>query len=253
MQSPEPDAPRGTETGEGAASGDAPRWRIDAAASEARYWEQDEMLVAERLLEGPALHSLIVEAQAMQASVHRNYVPRIKKGGSVSYFDLRRGAPSIVALYRDPAFIALLSRITRERLLVCPDNDPHACALYYYTEPGDHIDFHYDTSFYRGKRYTVLVGLVERSSCRLVCELYRKDPARETRTVSVQTLPGTVVMFNGDRLWHAVTPSGPGEERIVLSMEYVTDQRMGPVQRLVSNVKDAVAYVGIRTLGRGTR
>lgn len=253
MQSPEPGARLRDVTGENAALGGAGRWRIDAEASEAHYWKQDEMLVAERFLESTTLHALVAEAKAMQASVHRNYVPRIKKGGSVSYFDLVRGAPSIVALYRDPAFIALLSRITRERLLVCPDGDPHACALYYYTEPGDHIDFHYDTSFYRGKRYTVLVGLVERSSCRLVCELYKKDPGRETRTVSVHTLPGTLVMFNGDRLWHAVTPSGPGEERIVLSMEYVTDQRMGPVQRLVSNVKDAVAYFGIRALFRGSR
>jgi hypothetical protein len=29
------------------------------------------------------------------------------------------------------------------------------------------------------------------------------------------------VIFDGDRLWQAVTPLGEGEERIILTMEYV--------------------------------
>lgn len=231
----------------------APPWHFDDATGHARYWAQDEMVVAERFLEGAALEPLVAEAEAMQAAINRNYVPGVKKGGSVSYFDLRKRAPSIVALYRSPAFIDLLSRITRERLLPCPDGDPHACALYYYTEPGDHIGFHYDTSFYKGKRFTVLLGLVEQSSCRLVCDLYKRDASRATERVSVHTVPGTLVLFNGDTLWHAVTPSGAGERRIVLSMEYVTDQRMGTFAWLVSNVKDVVAYFGIRALWRGSR
>jgi hypothetical protein len=229
----------------------SPVVRLDAESAGARYWDQDEFLVVEQFLDASSLTPLIAEANAMRSEINRNYVPTIKKGGSVSYFDLVRSAPSLVGLYRSPAFIELLSGITREQLLVCPDDDPHACALYYYTEPGDHIAFHYDTSFYRGKRFTVLLGLVEQSSCRLVCELFKRNPAHETQTLSVQTLPGTLVMFNGDKLHHAVTPSGPGEDRVVLSMEYVTDQSMGAVPRMVSKVKDAVAYFGLKSLRRG--
>jgi hypothetical protein len=48
------------------------------------------------------------------------------------------------------------------KLSLCPENDPHSCALYYYTEPGDHIGFHYDTSYYKGARYTILMGLVDK-------------------------------------------------------------------------------------------
>lgn len=226
---------------------------LDPETAEARFWQQNEFLVAEQFLDAPALAPLIAESAQMRRAIHRNYVPTVKKGGSVSYFDLLRDAPSIIALYHSPDFIALLSRITRERLLVCPDSDPHACALYYYTEPGDHIGWHYDTSFYRGKRFTVLLGLVENSSCRLVCELYKNDPVKPMESRSVHTVPGTLVMFNGDRLHHAVTPSAAGEDRVVLSMEYVTDQRMGPIARVVSNVKDAVAYFGIKSLLRGKR
>ena len=49
---------------------------------------------------------------------------------------------------------------TGQRLQPCPEADPPSCALYFYTEPGDHIGFHYDTSYYKGTRYTVLVGLL---------------------------------------------------------------------------------------------
>ena len=40
-----------------------------------------------------------------------------------------------------------------------PAQDPHAYALYFYTRPGDHIGWHYDTSYYAGRRYTLLLGL----------------------------------------------------------------------------------------------
>jgi hypothetical protein len=44
---------------------------------------------------------------------------------------------------------------------------------------------------------------------------------------------------------------GEGEERIVLSMEYVTNQEMGPFKRFISNMKDAIAYFGVSALWRG--
>ena len=58
------------------------------------------------------------------------------------------------------------------------------------------------------------------------------------------------MIFNGNRLWHAVTPLAGGEERIVLSMEYVTNQEMGPFKRFISNMQDAIAYFGVSALLR---
>jgi hypothetical protein len=57
-----------------------------------------------------------------------------------------------------------------------------------------------------------------------------------------------MVIFNGDKLWHAVTPLGEGEERVALTMEYVTNQEMGRFKRVYSNLKDAFAYFGFRAL-----
>ncbi len=143
--------------------------------------------------------------------------------------------------------------MTGRRLQPCPASDPHACALYFYTEPGDHIGFHYDTSYYRGERFTVLVGLVERSSSRLVCQLFKDVLGREPVDLDLKTDPGTLALFNGDKLWHAITPLGDGEERVSLTLEYVTDPSMPPLKRFVSNMKDAIAYFGLRTVFLGGR
>lgn len=216
------------------------------------YWDQDECIFLEHFL-SPAVveHEIVPEVERLRPHVHRNYIPRHKKGGSVSYYVLSEKAPAVLALYRSAAFIDFLSRLVGARVMPCPDDDPHACALYFYTEPGDHIGFHYDTSYYKGARYTVLLGLVQRSAhCRLVCQLYKDNPQRERQDLTLATLPGALVIFNGDRLWHAVTPLGEGEERIVLSMEYVTNPKMGPSKRLISNMKDAIAYFGVSALWR---
>ena len=57
-----------------------------------------------------------------------------------------------------------------------------------------------------------------------------------------------MLISNGDKLWHAVTPLAEGEERVALTMEYVTNQDMGRFRRLYSNLKDAFAYFGVKAL-----
>jgi hypothetical protein len=41
------------------------------------------------------------------------------------------------------------------------------------------------------------------------------------------------------------------EERVSLTLEYVTDPAMSPLKRFVSNMKDAIAYFGFRAVIRG--
>jgi hypothetical protein len=223
---------------------------LDLTDVQRRYREQDEFVYLERWLPPSLIERMLVEVERVRPSINRNYIPRHKKGGSVSFYTLLERAPTIVALYRAPAFVRFLAAVTGRSLQACPPGDPHSCALYFYTEPGDHIGFHFDTSYYRGARYTVLLGLVERSSSRLVCQLFKKDPARAPVELQLATHPGTLIVFNGDRLWHAVTPLGDGEERVSLTLEYVTDPSMNPVKRLFSNLKDAVAYFGFKAVFR---
>jgi alkylated DNA repair dioxygenase AlkB len=221
---------------------------LDVDAIRAQYWAQDEFVTLPGWLPPAAVAPLVAEVERARPAIHRNYIPRHKKGGSVGFHTLAAQAPAILSLYRSPAFLRLLAAITGRAVQVCPESDPHACALYFYTEPGDHIGFHFDTSYYKGTRYTVLLGLIERSSSRLVAQLHKRNPARPPVEVRLATDPGTLVLFNGDRLWHAITPLGEGEERVSLTLEYVTDPGMTPARRFVSNMKDAVAYFGFRAV-----
>ncbi|WP_375480067.1 hypothetical protein [uncultured Nostoc sp.] len=70
-------------------------------------------------------------------------------------------------------------------------------------------------------------------------ELYKDIPEREMEMRSLSITSGTLVLFNGNKLYHRVTPLGNNEQRIVLTLEYVTDTRMGMLKHFVSNMKDA--------------
>ena len=224
--------------------------QLDLDRVSREYWDQNEFLFIPQFLPRSVVEEhLVPQAQEVKGELNRNYIPGHKKGGSVSYYTVMEKAPRFLDLYRSEAFIDFLSRLVQAKLSLCPENDPHSCALYYYTEPGDHIGFHYDTSYYKGARYTILMGLVDKSTqCKLVCELFKDDPVKQPKHLELITQPGDLVIFNGDKLWHSVTPLGEGEERIALTMEYVTNPDMGTFKRLYSNLKDSVAYFGLRTV-----
>ncbi len=227
---------------------------LDSERIRREYLEQNECVILKQFLPREVVEAALVPAvERLRPRLNRNYLPGHKKGGSVSYFTIRQDAPEFLGLYRSAPFMNFLSQIIGETLLHCPDRDPHGCALYYYTEAGDHIGFHYDNSYYKGARYTVLLGLVDQApSCQLVCQLYKDNPSRPMKEVRLSTAPGDLVVFNGDKLWHAVTPSGEGEYRVVLTLEYLTTQEMSAFHRLYSNLKDAFGYFGLKAVFTGT-
>jgi hypothetical protein len=230
---------------------DAALGRLDPARLRREYWAQDEFLVVPELLADRVVAALVDDARRLEPGLNRNYIPRHKKGGSVSAFAIAEDGPALLAFYRSERFRRLLSDLVGAPLQCCPEEDAHACALYFYTEPGDHMGYHYDTSYYRGARYTVLFGLVQDSASRLRCRLHTRQPGRAPVDLEVATDPGTMVIFNGDKVYHGVSPSRAGDRRFVFSMEYVTSHEMGRLWRLFSSLKDAFAYFGVGALWRG--
>ena len=185
--------------------------------------------------------------------MNRNYLPGHKQGGSVSRHLLDQLAPFVAQVYSLAALARFLETLAGESLQLSPPDDPHAYALYFYTRPGDHIGWHYDTSYYAGRRYTLLLGVLDQSSCRLDYELHTREPGAQVVPGSVQIPPGGLVFFDGDKLRHRITPLSQGERRVSLTFEYVTDQSMHPGWRLISNLKDAVAYFGLRQVFRSRK
>jgi len=226
---------------------------FDLAALRREFLANEEFIAVPGFLPPSRLAPLQDSLPALEPRVHRNFIPGHKKGGSISRYDLDACAPAFPALYRDQALKDFLGALTGQPLLECPGDDPHTYALYYYTEAGDHIGFHYDTSYYKGARYTVLLGLVDESNCRLEYELFHETPGRTPVPGSVALAPGMLVVFNGDMLWHRVTPAAAGDRRVALTLEYVTSHGMHPLRRFVSNMKDAIAYFGFRQVFSGPR
>lgn len=223
---------------------------FDNAALREDFVRQGAFLYLDQFLPPEAAAQLATLARALQPHINRNYLPGHKQGGSVSRHTIDEHASFIAELYRSRALIGWLEQMTGDKLQVCPPGDPHAYALYYYTRPGDHIGWHYDTSYYDGRRYTVLLGVIDDSSCRLDYELHTRDDSRADEPGSVQIPPGGLVLFDGDKLRHRITPLGANEMRVSLTFEYVTDQGMRPWLRFISNMKDAVAYFGFRQVFR---
>jgi alkylated DNA repair dioxygenase AlkB len=223
----------------------------DANRLRKTYLEQDEFLVLDDFLPREVMARWDVQLETLKPHLHRNYIPKHKKGGSASYDFVREFAPAMNAVYQSPALLGLLRKITDANMQECPDSDLHRCALYAYTEEGDHIGWHYDTSYYKDRRWTLLAGFQDNSSARLVCRLHTRNPGHEQVELTLQVAPGTLVLFNGDRLYHAVTPVKAGESRFMVSMQYVTTGDMNPFMRFVSNMKDSIAYFGLRQVFLG--
>ena len=227
--------------------------RLDTQSLRGEFVRQGAFLYLSDFLTPDVTAQLVSAVAAVEPAINRNYLPGHKQGGSVSRHTIDQLAPYIGELYRSPALISVLEQLAGERLQLSPADDPHAYALYFYTRPGDHIGWHYDTSYYAGRRYTVLLGVLDQSSCRLDYELHTRENGVPVVPGSVQIAPGGLVFFDGDKLRHRITPLGENEKRVSLTFEYVTDQSMHPWWRLISNLKDAVAYFGLRQVFRSRK
>jgi alkylated DNA repair dioxygenase AlkB len=220
--------------------------RQDVAALRKAYLDQGEFVVLENLLPREIMDRWDEALEALKPRIHRNYIPGHKKGGSVGYDTANELAPAITTVYHSKPLLVFLRRIAAAEMNECPDTDQHRCALYAYTEAGDHIGWHYDTSYYRDRRWTVLVGFQDNSSSRLVCRLHTRNKNRAVSNLELQLAPGALMLFNGDCVYHAVTPIEANEYRYMVSMQYVTNREMNPFMRFVSNMKDSIAYFGLR-------
>lgn len=212
------------------------------------YVENGEFLVLDRFLPPAFLEDWEAQRKLLLPYIHRSVIPKHKAGGSVSYPAVIRFAPTIRDVYHSPALRSFLCEIVGCHIQTCPAHDRHACAVYCYTRPADHIGYHYDTSYYLDRRYTLLLGLRNHSKSKLVYRLHTKNRSRPVEQGAFRLFPGSFVLFNGDTVQHKVTPLDEGEERFVVTMQYVTDPRMRVHRKFVSQMKDALAYFGFRAV-----
>jgi len=204
------------------------------------------LAVLDDILPAETFGRISAEIEAL-VDTERSYLPTHKKGGTVAYDTLCAKAPHVVALYRSPRLHALVSDIVGVPIQQTPLHDQSSLSVLFYEKPGDHIGWHYDHNFYRGRHFTVLIPIVNRgrevgalSSARLLAK-----PAGGE--IEVSTSPNRMIVFEGARVLHKVTPIGDGERRVILSMTFCSDPRNSLWQGVARRIKDT-AFFGIRAL-----
>jgi hypothetical protein len=206
----------------------------------------DRLAVTPEFLPAAAFTMLKAEAERLVAP-ERSFVPIHKKGGTIAYETLIATAPAIVVFYHSPDLQDFVSRLVGAPVRPTPLHDQSSLSVLFYDKPGDHIGWHYDHNFYRGRHFTLLLALRNEGAAAdglSHAVLMARVAGRE---IGISTAPNTAVIFEGARIHHKVTPIHEGERRLVLSMTYCTDPRARWWQSVSRRIKDT-AFFGIRAL-----
>jgi hypothetical protein len=206
----------------------------------------DRLAVIPEFLPAAAFAALAAQAEQLLAP-ERSFVPTHKQGGTVAYETLIAAAPAIVACYHARGLQDMLSRLVGVRLRPTPIYDQSSLSVLVYNKPGDHIGWHYDHNFYRGRHFTVLLAIHNAGQAAHGLShavLHARVPGR---AIEISTTPNTLVVFEGARVRHRVTPIRDGERRIILSMTFCTDPRAHWWQAWSRRLKDT-AFFGLRAL-----
>src|SRR5512146_1614704 len=86
--------------------------RLDWPDVRAAFQHQNDFVHLPECFPPSVVEALVAEVERVRPAIHRSYIPRHKKGGSVSYYTLREQAPVIVALYRSAAFLQFVRTVT---------------------------------------------------------------------------------------------------------------------------------------------
>jgi hypothetical protein len=206
----------------------------------------DRLVTLPDVLPAQTFAAIKAEAERLVAP-ERSFVPAHKKGGTVAYENLITSSPAIVALYHSQGFRDLISGLTGVAVQPTPINDQSSLSVLFYDKPGDHIGWHYDYNFYRGRHFTVLLMVTNTGHAANGLSHGETRARIGAEEVAVRAAPNTLTVFEGAKVLHKATPIEAGELRLVLSMTYCADPRARWWQAVSRRVKDT-AYFGVRAL-----
>ncbi len=190
--------------------------------------------------------NLLREVEALSGA-ERSYVPSHKKGATIAYETLIENAPGVAAFYHSEAMAAYISRMTGVVVRPTPLNDQNSLSILIYERSGDHIGWHYDHNFYRGRHFTVLLSAVNHGNAAEGLSHARLRAMIGDAEAELQTPPNTLIIFEGARIMHKVTPLAAGERRVLISMTYCGDAQANLAQAVARRLKDT-AFFGVRAL-----
>jgi hypothetical protein len=181
------------------------------------------------------------------SGTERSYVPLHKKGGTIAYGTIRKRAPALAEFYRSGAHRLAVSDVLGGWVEPTPFRDESSLSILLYERPGDHIGWHFDHNFYCGRHFTVLLAIENRGFCANGLSASSLMVRNGRTEQAIPTPANTLVVFEGARVLHKVSPIREGERRVVLSMTYCTDPRNSMIREIARRIKD-MAFFGLRAL-----
>jgi hypothetical protein len=206
-----------------------------------------ERIVAVDHFLDPADFAFLRDTALNLANAKRVHIPLHKRGATISYHNLLHSAAAIPALYHSMDLRNWCSNVVGEKLYLTAHDDLSSCSILIYDKARDHIRSHYDLNFYRGRHFTALLSLVNTNSTGDGLSSAKLFIVKDNAKTIVPTPPNSLVLFEGARVRHGVTPLRRGECRIIMSMTYCANPSASRVQGVQRRFKD-IAYFGLRAL-----
>lgn len=160
-----------------------------------------------------------------------------KKGVTISTTNLVKYAPNLIHFYQNELRDIVSSQL-QLKLQTTDLTLPTTCAILIYENEGDWINWHYDHNYYDGRFFTVLVPITNSETC---TEFQFKNDKNEIKSVNLTN--NNSICFEGNYLYHRASKLCKNQRRIILSCQYVTNNRMNSLNKLRLKLKD-FAYIG---------
>lgn len=130
-----------------------------------------------------------------------------------------------------------LSNLIKLNLYPTDLNYPTTCALLIYENEYDFINWHYDYNYYTDRFFTVLIPITSNITC---TKFEYKDI--NNKIISLN-LNNHGIIFEGNYLYHRASKLCKNQFRVILSLQYVTNNHISWLNKLRIKLKD-YAYIG---------
>lgn len=147
----------------------------------------------------------------------------ISKSGYANYFIAKEIIPDYISYIESKEFSNKISKIIGRNLSLNPFNDKEKLFLKVYYDEKDGMDWHYDKNFSNKSRYTIVIPLIE-DDCNTSNLEYINIKSGEIEKALVQE--GKAILYEGDKIYHRVTPQTKGCLRIsLITVLYDSDEQ----------------------------
>ncbi len=168
----------------------------------------------------------------------------LRKASGISFTELHQSYSGFLEFYHSFEFKNFLQHRLKKIINRPPMSDDNCCSIIMYTSKGDYINWHYDYSSYHGKRYTILLTLVnENELTGNLSEnnfIYVEDGVEK----KLKCKPNSIIIFDGENIRHKSTPINDNEKRVLISMTFcdICQQKTNIINRFYEKIKNLAFY-----------